>query len=190
MPDKFLGLGIPENVSAIGGNTLNIGSTNPDHLDVRYQFEGLPVHWTHKSWGYKSNNPDHNIGIYYYGEKATIFAGDLGWEVYPSDGSEVIKHGDVRFRPNSPDQIGEYKKMMDGLFNEFSEAVHNKNNELVSTNFEEAFKTTSSIIYGDMSYRVGAALDIDSRNMDVLNHEIANKLLKREYRSPYQHPYL
>ena len=53
---------------------------------------------------------------YYFGEKATIFAGDLGWEVYPSTGGAKIAHGDVRFNPGDPNVMGTYTKMMIDLF--------------------------------------------------------------------------
>ncbi len=186
---QVLGLDLPTQVAAIGGNTKNIMATNPDHLDVKFDFNGLPVCWTHKSWGYTSPNPDHNIGVYYFGEKATIFAGDLGWEVYPTGGTEVIKHGDVRFTPNKPGVMEIYQGMMVGLFNDFAKAVQQDDNGLVSTNFEEAFKTTSSIIYGDMAYRAGSLLQIDTDSMDIKNHQAAHQRLKRAYRAPYKHPY-
>ncbi len=100
---QVLNLNLPENVSAIGGNTSNYPRENPDHLDVRFDFNGLPVYWSHKTWGYKAPDPEHNIGVFYYGEKASIFAGDLGWWVYPGDGSEKIENGDIRFNPGAPE---------------------------------------------------------------------------------------
>jgi hypothetical protein len=53
---------------------------------------------------------------------------------------------------------------------------------------EEAQKTTSCVIYADMAYQTKANLVIDKSTMDIKNNKEALAMLKREYRSPYQHP--
>lgn len=151
---QVLNLDLPLSVSAIGGSTSNYPRENPDHLDVRFDFDGLPVYWSHKTWGYKAPDPEHNIGVYYYGKKATIFAGDLGWWVYPGDGAETIKNGDVRFNPGAP----ENKPVLDKIF-------------------------------ADMAYRTQSLLQIEASGLNIRNNEEAQARLKREYRSPYSHPY-
>ncbi len=185
---RVMGLGLPENVSAIGGITGPFSKENPDHLDVRFEFDELPVYWSHKTWGYISPIPDNNIGIFYYGEKATIFEGDLGWEVYPSGGAAKIVHGDIRFSGN-PDVMAAANTMIVGLFIEFAEGIAGKSNKGISNTLEDAQLTTSSVIYGDMAYRTKANLLIDKTTMDIKNNKEAQALLKREYRKPYMHPY-
>jgi len=187
---EVLNLDLPDNVSAIGGITRNHTQDNPDHLDVHYQFNGLPVYWSHKSWGYVSPMPENNIGVYYYGEKATIFAGDLGWDVYPSNGGERIKNGESRFMPADENYRQTYTKMMQDLFLEFAEGIKNNSNAGITNNFDRAYKTTSAVIYGDMAYLAKSSLDINIATMDITNNEEAQKMLKREYRKPYKHPYL
>lgn len=112
---KVLELDLLTSVTAIGGTVKNFSQDNPDFLDVQFDFDGKPVHWSHKSWGHTSDRPDTNIGVYYYGEKATIFAGDQGWEVYPADGSTKIVHGPVAFSPE-PAYMENYLKAMENLF--------------------------------------------------------------------------
>jgi len=87
---QVLGLGLPGNVSAIGGITSDYPRDNPDYLDVHFDFDGLPVYWTHKTWGYNHPEPKHRIGAFYYGEKANIFEGDSAWEIYPHDAEPII----------------------------------------------------------------------------------------------------
>jgi len=186
---KVLGLDLPDNVSAIGGTVKNFSQDNPDQLDVRYDFGGLPVQWSHKSWGYSSPNPDRNIGVYYYGEKATIFAGDLGWEVFPIGGAPKIAHGEVAFNPGNPDNERTYMGMMVNMFKQFAEGVRKKSNEGITNSFEEAYKTTSTVIYGDMAYLSKSNLSIDKATMNIKNNAAAQKMLKRDYRAPYKHPY-
>lgn len=186
---KVLDLGLPENVSSIGGITRNFTQENPDHMNVHFDFGGLPVYWTHKSWGFTSPVPDYNIGVYYYGERGTIFAGDLGWHVLLAEGEEKIINGDVRFQPGKSGIIEIYANMIVGLFNEFAAGIRNRTNDGITNTFEEAVKTTSTVIYGDLAYQVNSGLTIDSSTMDIPDNKEAQKMLKREYRTPYQHPY-
>ncbi len=186
---KVLDLDLPENVSSIGGITRNFTQKNPDHLNVHFDFGGLPVYWTHKSWGFTSPVPDYNIGVYYFGEKGTIFAGDLGWHILPAEGKEKVTNGDVRFRPGKSGNVEIYAKMIVSLFNEFADGIRNQANDGITNTLEEAFKTTSTVIYGDLAYLVKSGIAIDSSTMDIPNNEKAQKMLKREYRTPYQHPY-
>ena len=187
---NVMGLGLPDKVSAFGGTVKNHTTDNPDHLDVRYDFNGLPVHWSHKTWGYTSPTPDNVIGIYYYGEKATIFAGDTGWEIYPAGGGEKISHGSVAFNPVSPASKENHSKIMVNLFNEFANGVRNRSNQGITNRLNEAQKTTSMVIYGDMAFRVKSELKIDASTMNITNNQQASDLLKREYRPPYQHPFV
>jgi predicted dehydrogenase len=186
---KVLDLDLPEHVCSIGGITRNFTQNNPDHLNVHFDFGGLPVYWMHKSWGYTAPIPDYNIGVYYYGEKGTIFAGDLGWHVLPADGKEKITNGDVRYRPNEPGIAEIYANMIIELFNEFADGIRKRSNDGITNNLEEAFKTTSTVIYGDLAYKVKSGINIDTSNMDISNSKDAQKMLKRDYRPPYQHPY-
>jgi len=187
---KVLGLGLPDSVSAIGGTIKNFTTDNPDHLDVRFDFGGLPVYWSHKAWGYTSPTPANNIGIYYYGEKATIFAGDLGWEIYPAGGGDKKSVGSVIFNPDAPGNVEIYSKMMVDMFLEFAVGVRTKSNDGITNKLENAQKTTSTVIYGDMAYRVKSELEINQSSMSIANNKEAQAMLKREYRSPYKHPYL
>jgi predicted dehydrogenase len=183
---RILDLGIPDSVSAVGGKIRSF-TQHPDQLDVRFDFSGLPVYWSHKSWGFTSPNPDHDIGVFYYGEKATIFAGDLGWEVFTKGGTKKTS-GSVRFEPGKPENIVLYSKMMTDMFNEFAEGIRKKSNKGITNTLEEAQKTTSCVIYGDMAYQTKSNLQIDKATLDIMNNKEALAMLKREYRAPYQHP--
>ena len=74
---KIMDLDLPDKIAGIGGTTKNFTQDNPDHLEVQFDYGGLPVVWTHKTWGFTSIVPDYNIGVYYFGEKGTVFSGDL-----------------------------------------------------------------------------------------------------------------
>jgi predicted dehydrogenase len=186
---RILDLGIPDSVSAVGGTVRNFTHQHPDQLDVRFDFNGLPVYWSHKIWGFTSPSPDHDIGVFYYGEKATIFAGDLGWEVFPAGGTKKT-NGSVRFEPGKPENFALYSKMMTDMFTEFAEGIRKGSNSGITNTLEEAQKTTSCVIYADMAYQAKANLLIDKSTMDIKNNKEAQVMLKREYRKPYQHPFV
>ena len=186
---NVLDLGLPESVSSIGGISRNFTQQNPDHLNVHFNFGGLPVYWTHKSWGFTSPVPEYDIGVYYYGEKGTIFAGDLGWHVLPAGEKEKVTNGDVRYNPGKPGIKEIYANMIVGLFNEFAEGIRQHSNDGITNNLEEAIKTTSTVIYGDLAYLAKSGISIDSSTMDIPDNQEAQKMLKRAYRAPYQHPY-
>lgn len=182
-----LGLDLPDNVMSIGGITRNFTHDNPDHLDVKFEFGSLPVCWSHKTWGYTSPVPSRDYGIYYYGETATIFAGDMGWEAYTKEGKLI--DGDVQFNPADPLKWQQYLSWAVDLFREFAEQVRSNSNKGISNTLEQAVKTTSSVIYADLAYQVKSRLDIDKVTMDVIKNNEAQRLLKRTYREPYHHPY-
>ena len=184
-----LGLDLPNTISAIGGNTRNFTQDNPDHLNVRFDFDGLPVLWEHMSWGYISPNPERRIGNYYYGDKGTIFEGDIGWEFYPKEG-ETFVNGPIAFNPGSPENGKKYDKMFQDLFAEFAQGIRTQSNKEITNTFEGGVKTTSCVTLADMAYRTQATLELDATNMDIKNNEKAQQLLKREYRTPYKHPYV
>ncbi|GJM29624.1 MAG: oxidoreductase [Cyclobacteriaceae bacterium] len=187
---NIMGLGVPTSVSAIGGTVKNFSSDNPDHLDVRFDFDGLPVYWSHKSWGYTSPMPDNNIGIYYYGEKGTLFAGDLGWEIYPGDGGNKQSVGSIVFNPEAPGNEEIYSKMMVDMFLELANGIRKKSNQGITNRLENAKNTTETVIFGDMAFRVKSNLIINRSDMIIENNSKAQALLKRDYRSPYQHPFV
>lgn len=176
---QVLGLDMPDSVSAIGGITSDYPRDNPDFLDVHFDFEGLPVYWSHKTWGYNYPVPKHRIGAFYYGEKANIFEGDSAWEIYPHGSDEPIIHEATRVTEDT------FIQMM----LEFARGIRSNSNAGITNTFEEALKTTAMVNYGDLAYRTDAGMNINSSTFDVSNNDKAAAMLKRAYRSPYRHPY-
>lgn len=175
---QVLGLEMPGGVSAIGGITSDYPRDNPDFLDVHFDFDGLPVYWSHKTWGYNYPVPKHRIGAFYYGEKANIFEGDRAWEIYPHDGEPII-HENARVTEDT------FTQMM----LEFAEGISAGSNAGITNTFEEALTTTAMVNYGDLAYRTGAGMKINASTFNVSDNDRAAAMLKRAYRNPYKHPY-
>ncbi|WP_224997576.1 Gfo/Idh/MocA family protein [Cesiribacter sp. SM1] len=185
---KVLDLDLPASINAIGGTVKNFSHDNPDYLDVKFDFNGKPVYWSHKTWGYTSDRPETNIGVYYYGEKATIFAGDIGWEVYPADGSATIVNGNIRFNAD-PSFMAKAFKAIEGLFTQFAGAIRSRSTDGIPVPLEDAYTTTAAVIYADIAFRTDSKIAINKNTMDIVNNGSAQALLKRAYRESYKHPF-
>jgi predicted dehydrogenase len=186
---SVMDLELPDKVSAIGGITKNQGQDHPDHLEVRFEYAGLPVTWSHKTWGFTAPLPHTNIGVFYYGDKATVFAADSGWEVYPADGSGRKEYGSVRVALGSDEYEAEIRREFIVQFQEFAKAIRAKSNHQIKGTFQEGFNSTTAVIYADLAYLTGSTLTIDKNSMDIPGNAFAQSMLLRPYRHPYRHPY-
>ena len=52
-------------------------------MTAQFDFERCPVVWRHRIWGAEEFNPDVSNGIFFYGEKETVFVTDDRWITIP-----------------------------------------------------------------------------------------------------------
>ena len=185
---KVLNLGLPDSVVCTGGTVRNFSQEDPDYLNAHFKFGNLPLQFSCSTWGYQSPNPDTNIGVFYMGEKATIFSGELGWEVYPAEGKPKINHGETGFKPWT-DEFN--TKMNSGItkhFNEFFEGVFVKSNKNLLAPLDDSIVTNTGLILADMSFRSNTPIVLEPKSNVIKNNTLANNMLKRAYRLPYLHP--
>ncbi len=71
--------------------------TTPDTLTARFEFQKAPVIWQHRLWGNGDVTREFNNGIFFYGDKGTIFAEDSKVVIFPA-GKDAKRedHGDTR----------------------------------------------------------------------------------------------
>jgi hypothetical protein len=115
-----------------------------------------------------------NNGIFFYGEKGTVFVTDARWSFTP--------RGRAAER-----EIHEVKTDM-GLLHmaEFLEAVRQR--KPAPCSIADAHLSTTTVKLGVIAYEVGARIQWDATNEQVVGNAAAAKLLRREYRSPWVHP--
>lgn len=183
---KVIGLGLPDWVMATGGNVKNTGQEQPDYMDVHFKYGSLPVHYTQRGWGYQSPNPDTNIGVWYMGDKATIFSGEFGWEVYSEGGKPKINHGEIGFKPWTEEFNVKMNEAIKKQFIELYDGIVTKSNKNISSPLSDAIQTNTAMIMADLAYRTGLGM-IAKNNLET--GEMMPKLVKREYRKGYKHPY-
>jgi predicted dehydrogenase len=172
----ILGLGTPARITAAGGLYELAGKiTTPDVLSVYFEFDRCPVVWRHRIWGAEEYSPETSNGIFFYGQKATIFATDSAWTVVP------------RGKPNDRQ---EHRAEMDPGLEHIKEFLHSvRTRKPPGLAVEDAYRSTVTVQLGMISYETGSAIGWDAAAEQIPANPAAAKLLKREYRKPWKHPY-
>jgi predicted dehydrogenase len=172
----ILGETMPRSVSAAGGlYYFKDKITTPDVLTVHFDFEKCPVTWQHRIWGAEEYTPEVSNGIFFYGEKETVFVTDEKWVVIPRGRGKERK-------------ITEAKADMAMLhMKEFLEAVRKR--QPPGCTIADAYASTTTVKLAMIAYDVGAKIAWDATTEQITGPANAAKLLKREYRRPWNHPY-
>ncbi len=174
----ILGLDMPTSVTAAGGLYRHQDKiTTPDMLTVHFEFEQCPVVWRHRLWGATEFDPQLNNGIFFYGEKATIFAREQDWTIIPKENSTEHQ----LMKPKAAVNMAE-KHMAS-----FLQAVRTRKQP--SCPPIEGHRTTTTVNLGMIAYETGQTVQWDAENEAIPNSPQAHALLKRDYRAPWKHPY-
>jgi predicted dehydrogenase len=171
----MLGEGPPVTVSAAGGIYHLDRITTPDVMTAHFEFASCPLTWRHRIWGAAEYTPAVSNGVFFYGEKETIFVTDDRWEIIPrGKGKERQTH---QARADA------------GVLHvaEFLDAVRSRKQP--SCTIEDGHQSTVAVKLAMISYDTGSKVTWDAQNETISGHPDAAKLLKREYRKPWQHPY-
>ena len=171
----ILGEKSPRTISAAGGLYQLTGKINvPDTLVAQWDYERCPISWRHRMWGAEEHSPETNIGIFFYGEKGTIFVGDAKWSFTP------------RGKPAARTTT-ELKADLSVLhLADFLGAVLTRRPAQCS--IAEGHLSTTAVKLAMIAYEVGARLTWDAKSEQIVGHEAAAKLVRREYRAPFKHP--
>jgi predicted dehydrogenase len=172
----ILGEGAPRNVSADGGlYYLKDKITTPDVLCAQFDFPTCPLTWQHRIWGAEEYTPALSNGIFFYGEKETVFVTDDRWETIP------------RGR-NKDRQVHESKTDAGTLhMAEFLKAVRSR--EQPGCLIQDAYQSTLAVKLAMIAWQTGAKVTWNPQKEAISGHPAASELLLREYRKPWKHPY-
>jgi predicted dehydrogenase len=173
----ILGEGTPKTVSASGGlYYLKDKITTPDVLTAHFEFATCPLTWRHRIWGAEEYAPEVSNGIFFYGEKETIFVTDDRWEVIPKG---KAKEKQVN-RANA--DAGKLHMA------EFLNAV--KTRQQPGCLIEDAYRSTAAVKLAMIAYDTGCRITWDAQQEQIPDNPAAAKLLQREYRKPWKHPFV
>ena len=169
---------MPKRFNSKGGLiVLKDKITTPDTLTVNMEFDEFPLTWQHRLWGSGGVNPDFNNGIFFYGEKATLFASDRKIVIMPAGRNQEQEVIDI---PGADMGVAHMANFID--------AVKKKDKNLLSCPIEEAFQSTSTVQLAMISYYTNSQVDWDQEHLKIVSNPQASELLEREYRSKYKRP--
>jgi predicted dehydrogenase len=173
----ILGEGAPKTVSAAGGlYYLKDKITTPDVLVAQFDFAGCPLTWRHRIWGAEEYAPEVANGIFFYGEKETIFVTDDRWEVVPK--------GKDKTKQVNPVKANAGKLHMA----EFLHAVRTR--QAPGCLIEDAYQSTAAVKLAMIAYDTGCRITWDAQHEQIPDNPAAAKLLQRPYRKPWKHPFV
>ena len=119
-----------------------------------------PVVWRHRLWGAVEYAPEVNNGIFFFGEKATVYAADARWIVIPPGKNAKREEFNVQ-----TDMGGNHVA-------EFIEAVRTRKQP--SCTVEDGYRSM---------------VEWDAATEQIVDDPTAAALLKRDYRAPWKHPF-
>jgi predicted dehydrogenase len=171
-----LDLSTPKQITAAGGiYQYKDVITTPDTLTVHFEFDRLPVVWRHRLWGAQEFTPEVNNGVFFFGEEATVFASDRKWIVVPKrKGADPEEH-DVTSDMGTLHMAN------------FLDAV--RGTAPLACPIDQGYLSTATVHLGMVAYDSNTVVDWDGSSEQITGNEAAAKLLKRDYRDPWSHPF-
>ena len=172
----ILGEGAPQSVMASGGIYALKGKiTTPDVLTANFEFAACPLTWRHRLWGAEEYTPETSNGLFFYGERETVFVTDDRWVVIPKG-------------KNAERQVNKVSADAGKLhMADFLNAVRTR--QQPGCQIEEGARSTIAVQLAMIAYETGGKVVWDAARMGIVGNPAAAALLKREYRTPWIHPF-
>jgi predicted dehydrogenase len=178
----------PRKISSMGGRPIKgpvvlsekeQTSDSPDHQIVTYEFDKFTAVWEHRRFG--GNEAEKSkVGCYFYGTKGTFHMGWRdGWTFYPNEGKEIV-HEDPKFDDEKDGHN------VPPLWRDFIECIEQK--RLPVADVEIGHLATNMSLLGMISQKLGRSIEWDGETETFPGDDEANKLLRRDYRAPWEYP--
>jgi predicted dehydrogenase len=190
----MMDLGWPTRIDSTGGIFVEKGvkANISDTQTATFDFPDLRVVWSHRTWG-KPNDDKYPWGATLYGDKGTLKADVYGYDFIPMQkGGQAIRK-DVTYEY---EQYPEDKTEKDlerhvapairGHMRNLLAAIDNRSKPVAD--IEQGYISTATCILANLSMQLGRSLTWDAAKQAVVGDEQANRMLRRPYRAPWQHP--
>ena len=190
----MLDLGMPARVTSSGGILVDKASKAniSDTQTATFDFPGLPVVWTHRTYGHPPD-PKYPWGATLYGDKGTLKASVMGYDFVPFAKDQPPISEEVVYEL---EQYPEDKTEKDlerhvapairAHMSDFLAAIASRGTPVAD--IEQGYMSAAACILANLSMQLGRSLQWDHARGQVVGDEEANRLLKRPYRSPWTHP--
>jgi predicted dehydrogenase len=173
-----LDVGLPEKITAMGGKFLwDDCKETPEVLTSTYLYpkEKKMIQFEVRHWN--TNYEDGvKVGNIFYGDKGyMLIKGYSTYETYLSVGKEKYEKGPAR------SEGGDH-------FKNFIDAVRTRDKSMLNGPVESAHLSSALAHLGNISYRLERQLTFNPETEKFVGDPEADKMLTREYRSPYVVP--
>jgi len=189
----MLDLGWPKRISSSGGILLDKDSKAniTDTQTATFDFGDIPVVWTHRTWG-SAPDPDYPWAAFIYGENGTLKADVHKYEFIPSGKGEKIGGKALYEYDKYPEDETEkdlerhVASAMRWHWKNFLGMVETRGRPV--SDIEQGYITAASCILANIACQLGRTLVWNPEKAQVVGDEEANRLLRRPYRQPWNHP--
>jgi predicted dehydrogenase len=190
----MLGLGWPKRVSSSGGIYVQKeGKSNiADTQTATFEYDRFNAVWQHRSWGLPTD-PDYPWALFIHGDKGTLKASTLRADFLPHDKKAKPIHFDCLFeREKYPEDVSEKRIELNAApatrrhMLDFLAAIDRRSRPVAD--IEQGHISTASCILANLAMQLGRPLSYDPAKREVTGDPAATKLLRRDYRKPWQHP--
>lgn len=190
----MLGLGWPKQVTSAGGIFVQKeGKSNiSDTQTATFEYPDYNLVWQHRTWG-STPDPDYPWALFIYGEKGTLKASTMRADFIPNDKNAKPLHFECVFeREKFPEDVTEKDIELNAApatrlhMLDFLTAVDKRSRPIAD--IEQGHISTASCILANLAMKTGRPLAYDPKQRIIVGDGEATKLLRRDYRSPWQRP--
>jgi predicted dehydrogenase len=190
----MLDLGMPTRISSSGGILVekNSKANITDTQTATFEFPGLQVVWTHRTYG-APPDPKYPWGATFYGDKGTLKASVMSYDFEPAGKGGAPIHEDVTYEY---EQFPEDRTEKD-LERHVAPAIRRHMKDFLAcvesrgtpvADIEQGYISATSCILANISQQIGRSIRWDHAKGMVVGDAEANALLRRPYRAPWVHP--
>jgi predicted dehydrogenase len=187
-------LGWPTKVSSAGGILVQkkARANISDTQTATFEFPAFPVVWTHRTYGDAADR-EYPWGATIYGDKGTLKLSVNTYEFFPLYQPKATMRGKPLMEwdtfPEDKDEKDLEQHVASAIrahMRDFLQARATRGKPVAD--IEQGHISTASCILANLSMKLGRTLTWDAVRHQVVNDAEANKLLKRPYRTGYDHP--
>lgn len=191
----MLHLGWPDEVYSTGGIYVQTESkaNTPDTQTAIFKHSELNCTWQHRSWG-QPTDPEYPWAFFIYGENGTL-KGDVHKYEFIANDPARYRRSDVLYEKEKyPEDLSEADIELHtapATRNHFVNFLHAiETNTQPVANLLEGHISTASCILANLSMELGRPLSYDNFSKSIIGDEEASKHLRKDYRGPWEHPFL
>ncbi len=189
----LLDLGWPTSISSTGGILIDKASKAniTDTQTATFDFGGLKVVWTHRSYG-EAPDAKYPWAATFYGDKGTLKASVNSFDYTPQGKGEAIHRDCVMELEQYPEDKTEkdlekhVAPAIRGHLKNFLACIADRSKPVAD--IEQGHISSATCILANVALQLGRTLHWDAAKHEVTGDPEANQLLRRPYRAPWVHP--